>query len=174
VLLEAGIPTAWPDCTGFGSSADCSTADPDVLRVRILPNSHGKWNVTSKALGFALRAEAPEFGIYAFIFLDRVMELAQKDERTVSRVLGYVIAHEIGHLLLSRNAHAKNGLMKADWHDREINQIRQGCLHFSKDEGEAMRSSMYDRLAAASTRSFIRLAELKPTWTGGLAAPPVQ
>jgi hypothetical protein len=49
----------------------------------------------------------------AHIFYDRVAELNVGTPRTVSSLLGDVIAHELGHLLLVPPGHSADGIMRA-------------------------------------------------------------
>jgi hypothetical protein len=37
----------------------------------------------------------------------------------VMRVLGYVMAHEVGHALMAVNSHAGEGLMRENWNPRQ-------------------------------------------------------
>jgi hypothetical protein len=63
------------------------------------------------ALGYAL-PEAPS-GVNVTIFYDRVERLNTPDVVDVARVLGRVIAHEIGHVLLGSTEHCGHGIMRA-------------------------------------------------------------
>lgn len=49
----------------------------------------------------------------AFVFYARVAEFAGRRHSSASRLLGVIIAHEVGHLLLPPG-HAASGLMRAD------------------------------------------------------------
>lgn len=49
----------------------------------------------------------------AYIFIHRVMDAAARLESHPEIVLGRVLAHEVGHLLLPRPGHAQKGLMKS-------------------------------------------------------------
>jgi len=55
--------------------------------------------------------EAP--GRVAWLYYSRIHDLAQLLHLDVS-LLGHVMAHEMGHLLLPYGAHAAAGLMKGD------------------------------------------------------------
>jgi hypothetical protein len=79
-------------------------------------------------------------GRYADVFLDRVRRLqAGKAQINEARVLGYVMAHEIGHLLLGSNAHSTAGIMEPSWSAAELRKIEMGRLAFTKTECEKMR-----------------------------------
>ena len=57
-------------------------------------------------------------------------------------ILGYLMAHEIGHLLLKSSAHASNGLMSAKWGLRELRGANQVVLRFSNKEVERIRKNL--------------------------------
>ena len=65
--------------------------------------------MTGCILGFA----APRHAV-AYAFYNRVSEESERRSASLPLVLGRVIAHEIGHLLLPRNSHSSDGIMRAD------------------------------------------------------------
>jgi hypothetical protein len=77
------------------------------------------------AMGFAVRdsTAAGRVGM-AFVLFDRVEDSASSHHVSISRVLGQVIAHELGHLLLPVNSHSKRGIMRAVWN------LRSGLLEY--------------------------------------------
>ena len=74
-------------------------------------------------------------GRYADVFFDSVRRL-QADQRTAStaEILGYVMAHEIGHLLLGFHAHSSTGIMEARWSGSELQSIAMGRLAFTPEQ----------------------------------------
>jgi hypothetical protein len=54
-------------------------------------------------------------------------------------VLGHVVAHELGHLLLGRGTHSAAGLMRADL---DTNLAVQGRLLFTDAEARAIRAAL--------------------------------
>lgn len=50
----------------------------------------------------------------AHVFYDRLAELNVKTPRTISSLLGDVIAHELGHLMLPPPGHSADGIMRPD------------------------------------------------------------
>jgi len=71
----------------------------------------------SDIFGSALQPANDGFGVIADVYADRVRELAGGREAEV--VLGRVITHELGHLLLGKNAHSAAGIMRAGWHAQD-------------------------------------------------------
>jgi len=56
----------------------------------------------------------------AYIYYTRAMAFATKTASHPKLVLGLVIAHEIGHVLLPEYSHAPSGLMRAEWDGRIV------------------------------------------------------
>jgi hypothetical protein len=54
----------------------------------------------------------------AYIFHPRVMAEARRQETDRARALAYVIAHEVGHVLLPEHSHTRAGIMRETWEGR--------------------------------------------------------
>ena len=68
------------------------------------------------SLGFAL----PYEGVHATVFYDRVGIFSARKGVPINLMLGYVLAHEITHLLEGINRHSDSGLMKASWTTQDL------------------------------------------------------
>lgn len=139
VFRNAGIGIDWINCTRDETSAipsRCHQAPgPAELVIRIIPRARQtSQNVTgSSFLG-------PTGGVYADIFFDRVLELQQIDPAlSLGPILGDVIAHELGHLLLGGNSHSQIGLMQPTWKYPQLRLIEMGQLRFSPSEAAQLR-----------------------------------
>jgi hypothetical protein len=113
------------------------------MMLRIMPRYFGsmKGNFRHDDLGFAPSSE--DGGVLATIFFDRV-ELVAKG-RPVASVLGNVIGHEIGHLMLGSNAHSSTGIMTPHWSREFLKLAGQGLLHFTPEQCERLRQSVSAR-----------------------------
>jgi len=69
-------------------------------------------------------------------------------------LLGYAIAHEIGHLILGPE-HTAYGLMRQRWTSDEENRIRGGSLRFDGKQAAALRSGLAERVASASGATHV-------------------
>ena len=85
-----------------------------------------------RALGFS----APGTRV-ASIAYPRVEQLARGGGPAVGLLLGHVVAHELGHLLLRQATHSPTGLMRATL---DIALAQQGRLLLTSDESEAIRT----------------------------------
>jgi hypothetical protein len=144
ILKAAGISAVWVD---FGSKEQ-TDLPAGALVLRVLPEAGSTHD--PKALGVAL-ALGPG-AIYATIFFDRVCERAadpvlSEAGASLAVLLGHVIAHEIGHLLLGTNSHSRNGLMSASWDLADMRAIARGRLSFGPDESAKMRAEVGRRHA---------------------------
>jgi hypothetical protein len=79
---------------------------------------------------------------FAYAFYDKIAEFAQQNALDSARVLGCVIAHEMGHLLLGSGAHSGDGIMRAPWSFVETYRIRTGVIEFSKEHAAAIRNRL--------------------------------
>lgn len=139
IFRTAGIGVDWVNCARNEASAIASRCNqapgPAELVIRIIPRAReASQNVTGMSfLG-------PTGGVYADIFFDRVLELQQVDPGlTLAPILGDVIAHELGHLLLGENSHSHIGLMQATWKYPQLRLIEIGQLRFSSSEATQLR-----------------------------------
>ena len=85
--------------------------------------------VSGNAFGVATKASRR-----ASIFYDRIADHAANTQTVVSRPLGLVLAHEIGHLLLPAYSHSRVGIMRAAW-DGPMLLVP----NFTNDQGAAIR-----------------------------------
>jgi hypothetical protein len=82
---------------------------------------------------------------YAYVFYGRVEKGAKEVPCTVEQLLGYVMAHEIGHLLLGRG-HSPRGLMSAQWDDKALGEAARGWLSFGTDEAAQLQAEVRSRM----------------------------
>jgi hypothetical protein len=153
VLAAAGIDITWLACGRDNSPTnpvECATLlahDELVLRlVRLagMPSAHGELQ-----LGYSLVNTTVAEGALATIYVDRVEWLVRQAGPHTgvdgAMVLGYAIAHEIGHLLLGTNAHGAAGLMRAVWSRGEIQRNDPANWLFTTGEGLAMSRALHHR-----------------------------
>ena len=108
-------------------------------------------SVSKAALGVAVG------GTLAYAFYGRIQEFTDANHIDLEVVLGHVIAHEIGHLLLPQGSHSKTGLMSSTWTREQAHGASQRDLKFSADESRLIRT----RLTADVTPIASRTASLQ-------------
>lgn len=121
------------------SGSDCGRFHwPTHLAVRVLPKSK-HW--TSDVFGVAFLS-AEDTGCYSSVFYDRASELHSASNVDPSDILGNVIAHELGHLLLGCSSHVSSGIMRARWEEDELYRVARGSLLFTAEQSARMRAKV--------------------------------
>ena len=87
-------------------------------------------------------------GINVWIFYPRVKAYSADLGMHASQLLGHVIAHEMGHLLLPYGAHALAGVMRPEWDRAQVRHAAEGLLTFTPDQAALIR----ERLQASASR----------------------
>ena len=102
----------------------------------------------------ALAAAMPfaQDGIGIVIFYDR-LHLALEVLRHPEYLLGHVLAHEIGHMLLGTDAHAADGLMKARWSAAEIRRMEGAQMRFTPEHAAIMRANLMGARSLVAVRT---------------------
>lgn len=156
IFSISGLDIVWIDCTGaHAADGDRDRAclkryGPDDLIIRI--TSHVS-TVPSDAFGVAFLASDGR-GRYADVFWTQTQELSASSNRAPDRILGSVMAHEMGHLLLGLHSHSVSGVMRAHWGRDELQRMEMGTLLFLPEQGKRMRARIADTSSArASTGS---------------------
>ena len=154
IFRAAGVPIRVLNCLVEKSAGPAATVCPLVLGpndlvVRLVPS--GKSSSETFGLAF-LPAEGQ--GRYSDVFYGPVIEMRQQfcgrvplDE---GRLLGHLIAHEVGHLLLGSNSHSSGGIMVARWHARELELLDAGKLLFTPEQSQKLRANA--RILVAETQ----------------------
>lgn len=104
--------------------------------------------IVTQALGYP-RASSPVMGMArrektgprARIFFRQVQDFAREHRLDLSTTLAYVIAHELGHLMLPGNAHSDTGVMQAEWNSALAREASAGSLSFTLWQAERIRAS---------------------------------
>ncbi len=66
---------------------------------------------------------------------------------STSQLLGHVMAHELGHLLLPYGAHVVAGVMRPEWDRAQVKNAAKGLLTFTPDQAALIR----ERLQASAS-----------------------
>jgi Zn-dependent protease with chaperone function len=128
--------------------SSCPQAEEDAPATPFAPNLTTlgiEWAPKAPAtISPAARASAHPFqptGPRITLYLDRLRPMLQ-ERRLAAAVLGHVLAHEIGHVLLGHNGHAQEGLMKAIWSAAEQRAMLCRPMPFTTEQGEQLRQTL--------------------------------
>ncbi len=147
----AGVELEWAGCTtSIGQTSGfkgCSGYEQrSSVLLRILPEA---W----KGLKPDVSGVAVWEARIANVFWDRVQMQAAFLRVPASNMLPYIIAHEIGHLLLGPGSHALTGIMTARWGTRDFLDIVQRESGFEADQSRQIQSEVRKRMAHDGSRS---------------------
>ena len=144
-----GVRTEW---TGVVQQREghAGSARPDsisripiaqVTLIILTPKMAARGHVAEGALGFAA---VPDEGMgrIAYAIYDRVRETAARAAMNEDDLLGFVMAHEIAHLMLPRGAHAETGLMRGRWDVRDLQRTDVLTLGFSPEQASEIRDTL--------------------------------
>ena len=150
ILRVAGVEVVWLECSGDQIPAKeppCETPmGPTDLTLNLLPRSMSdRFHLRVDAFGVALEDADGGLGFDAWIFCDLVKDGAAQRQLSRSVLLGTVIAHELGHLLLSTNSHSAFGLMRANWSGKELSAVEHRAMYFSSSESKRIQQAMMSR-----------------------------
>ena len=91
-------------------------------------------------------------GLVAYVLVDRVTIAAKQGGVDPMDVLGFVIAHEIAHLMLPANAHSLTGLMRPRWSAREFRDgAPSPAFTFTDTQADLIRHRLRQGTASATT-----------------------
>ena len=106
-----------------------------VPEMRIIAGQLGP-GITESALGITILAAGRRNRGAVFFARVRAMEDVYGHLIDLGRLLGYVLAHEIGHLLLNSKAHSPEGVMIARFGEPEVLRAAQHRLIFTPSDRE--------------------------------------
>lgn len=131
IYRRGGVELHWLD----------SPASRPELAIRIIPKSR---NLSSEVFGIAF-LDANGFGQQADIFYRNIAELSAVWSQNQAELLGSVMAHEIGHLLLGSNSHSATGIMRLHWDDQQLQLASVGQLSFDGKEIRKIHARLQTR-----------------------------
>ena len=90
----------------------------------------------------------PYEGTRIVVFYDRILNSLTGSR--VPSVLGYILAHEIAHVLQGISRHSESGIMKPKWNARDYVEMRGNMLRFTEYDVSLIRSGLDERAHQAS------------------------
>jgi hypothetical protein len=152
IFRQAKIKVNWdlvppPDEVHDGGKSEAwNPADLHLrfwTRVSVRSNSCGE-----DTLGFRVSTETST----AIIIADEIRNRSATEFTNPGDLLGLVMAHEIGHLLLRSSAHSVEGIMQARL-PTALRDRRRTLLVFSRQQATFIRAEIYRRTGVRSPES---------------------
>lgn len=174
IFLETGISIEWTealvsdgsdlamDFSGHGAS--CRGAG-DVAGIKLLLVRQTPPATLPDALGFAL--PCAKSGLAVTVFVDRCVGTILRNPGGFRGILGHVMAHEIGHVLLGTSTHAAAGIMSERWSVPEFCTIAAGHMKFTERQAKLMRERI--PLRSADARLIGNMAPVEDRGFGATA-----
>ena len=151
ILRQAGIDVRWQTCS-VGRAAGCDVDPNDATQIvlSVLPEQMAAKIATgSKQFGLSIMNGEDGLPCHAYVFRDRILNFAEVHSVSMTLLLGNIVAHEIGHLLLGTNSHAPAGIMRSNWRSAEVKQALMSTLGFTRQQAKTMQANVSRRLEAA-------------------------
>ena len=143
VFQLSGITLVWVDAKRCQNSC---------LTVRIVTEAISEKSRNPQVFGVAPSSKE-ERGINLWIFYPRVKAYSADLGIHASALLGHVMAHEMGHLLLPHGAHSLTGIMRAEWDPAQVRDATRGRLTFTADQAAVIRERLQ---ASVSPSAHVR------------------
>jgi len=114
VMFRYCGPAVVPDRT---PDACQESLTPSEVVVRVINAPAFNATLHPDAYGVTYVVRETNRGWLATVFSDRIDQAAERVGVEPGALLGLVVAHEVGHLLLGSGYHGEAGLMRAEWPD---------------------------------------------------------
>jgi hypothetical protein len=109
IFALAGVRTVWV----HGREKAPPIEGALHLKVLVLSREMAERKIAADGVGPTVLGQAAKECGRAYIFAHRIADVAARNQRDLGSVLGRIIAHEVGHLVLPENSHSASGIMSA-------------------------------------------------------------
>ena len=145
------VEIVWIDCpvdskTYPQAYAACQThVGSNDLIVRILSHRIAmRARASDEPLGSAQICPENEPACGVNVFYNQLDQLAAEGYRS-ELLLGYVIAHEAGHILIGPK-HSDEGIMRGEWNRQDLRRMSWGMqIAFTNEQSEQLRAAVFRR-----------------------------
>lgn len=154
ILLETGIDVSFRYCRMFPADTEqydacAQSLGPNEVVVRMIDAPEPVPGASELAFGYSYVVNSTDRGWLATVYVDRIRVAASRVGLERARLLGMVVAHEVGHLLLGQE-HSETGLMAPQWHDLSLRRLAQGhdaasAFRFTPGQAAAIQERIVDR-----------------------------
>jgi hypothetical protein len=170
IYRQAGIAIEWRDGTrpssvaSLANSLERGTSLSLTLRIVSSPRTLSDEDFGVAFVGDDGRAQqADVFFSSIEHFKETIEHFRETTPASTPAILGHVMAHELGHLLLGQKSHSQTGIMQARWEAAQLRQLSMGALYFNKRESDRIRTRLSDSNFSRFTAPPPPGAEIQPT-----------
>ncbi len=160
ILEKVGVQATVLD--GNSEMAGRQASKLSNVYIDVLPRERAeRLRVSANVMGLAPGAATDHDRIKVFVF-DHMVEKLVWDQVKAgvagrasrvphkTQILGYAMAHEIGHLLLHVASHSERGIMQASWDRAAMQDLAVETLTFSREEAERIQAEVARRTSRSS------------------------
>jgi hypothetical protein len=144
VYRSAGVTIVWHDCAAFPPPAGQANDAWFVIRLRTDKPPRTVGPASLDVMGKAFVEDAG--GYMADAYFQAVQATSEKHHGDPGVLLGFVMAHELGHLILGAG-HTPDGVMQAAWGQKQMDALRQRWLRFNQQNAVRIRRALEMRTA---------------------------
>ena len=147
ILNQAGVRAVWFDCSVKAGKLDeksiCRSGLGNQNIVLRLLSRHTPTRVPDFAFGFAVSP-----GLASVYYGDAARMAERQNLRSeLPTLLGCLMGHEIGHLLLNSYGHSPTGVMQAEWGPMQLQQSLTGLMVFTPAQSRLIREQVQTRMS---------------------------
>lgn len=140
VFSSIDIEVVWTEC-GSGPASQ-KAASERWFTVRLRSDAAPKMAGPSSLDAMGRAYVTDEYrGNLADAYYRTVKSAAVASDSDPGALLGCVIAHELGHLLLGPG-HVPGGIMRAGWKSADLDAVRKRALKFNSAQSERIRTEL--------------------------------
>ena len=139
VSLDCSMETTGltPPCAGFTA--------PNQISIRLIRRRQKEaGEVGFRKLGFADGLDGRPGSGTVYLFCEMIEPAARDWRIPLQDILGVVIAHEIGHLLIAPG-HSETGIMRSQLEEVEWRKASQGLLRFTPKQAMMIKEGVLSR-----------------------------
>ena len=134
------VKIAWRECEGDLAKLQASESNWFLIRLQSRRSCGGRCIASPDAAGRAF-LDPDETGHLADVYVQSVQDVADRHRGDTAALLGHVLAHELGHLILGPG-HTSSGIMRAVWTARDFGDLQKGWLQFTDHERRRIRGAV--------------------------------
>ena len=142
VFQSADIDVEWSTCQNAATPAHGTTQFVIRLRSDVAPHLMGELSLHAVGRAFVSGGE----GYIADVYYPAIEVLSETSQASRGSLIGYAMAHEIGHLLLGPG-HRPRGIMRARWGQEELLALAQRSLGFDKTDRMRLRERLREKMS---------------------------
>ena len=172
IFRKAGVEVRWVDLpldSVDQPEASTSHDRPSFqIQVGIIPAGMAcRLHMPKNVMGFAPGTGPARQIVYVFYGSVEALAKRQKAARikgkvlryaTKAQILGTMIGHEMGHVLLNLPSHSSTGIMRGNWDLEDLQQVAFGSLLFTGHQSEVIRAEVARRVGQ---RKAVEVAPLE-------------